>query len=139
LQIHNMLKKAGMLTATVREHVAQKSGATDGSARGGEQGLPSVAPTGSLQVEVQNASPLEQKVEHPVTGQRLVNRRLVKKADYLRHGRPADLAWVIGQVKTLAGMGIPPTKIASALVRTGVRRGDGSDVKPEDVTRWAAT
>ena len=73
-----------------------------------------------------------------MTSQRLVNWRTVQRPDYLRHGRPLDLAWVRGQVKTLQGMKIPAERIAAALVKTGVRRGDGSDVEAGDVARWTA-
>ena len=130
LQVQNILRRAGMLKVTIGEALADKKRAPP--AGPGGQPLP-VAQNGSLQPEVENA----RAEVHPTTGQRLVNRRVVKKADYLRHGRPADLAWLRGQVATLRGMGISAEKIASALVKTGVRRGDGSDVRPEDVTRWA--
>src|SRR5882672_1491242 len=119
------------LTATVREHVEKKAPPTGP----GGQPLP-VAQVETLALQVEDATLLSQKVEHPATGQRLVNRRLVRKPDFLRHGAPLDMLWVTGQVRTLAAMGIPAARIASALVKTGVRRGDGSDVGAEDVARW---
>jgi integrase len=122
------------LAALAAARAKKKNGATVATSPGGQRGKATEAPTTSLAVQVEEASA---KVEHPVTGQRLVNRRTVQRPDYLRHGRPLDLAWVRGQVKTLQGMKIPAERIASALVKTGVRRGDGSDVEAGDVQRWA--
>lgn len=124
-------KEKPVLKATIGEALAQKKAPPVGP---GGRAAPAT-PKESVDERFEKST-LNAEVSHPVTGQRLVNRRVVKKADYLRHGRPADLAWLIGQAKTLAGMGVSVEKIAGALVRTGVRRGDGSDVGAEDVSRW---
>jgi len=141
-QVHRILKGAGMLkslTASIGELAKKKNGATVATSPGGQRGKATEAPEERVALQVEDASAIASITEHPVTGQRLVNRRTVQRPDYLRHGRPLDLAWVRGQVKTLQGMKIPAERIASALVKTGVRRGDGSDVEAGDVARWTAS
>jgi site-specific recombinase XerD len=85
-------------------------------------------------VEVQKSNVIQL---HPETGQRLVNRRQVVKPDYLRDGKPLDVGWVRRQVKALVARELGPQKIVEVLTRAGVRRGDGSKVWIDDVTRWS--
>ena len=76
---------------------------------------------------------------HPQTGQRLVSRRIVAKPDYLRDGKPLDLEWVRRQCRALVARETLPMKIVEVLTKAGVRRGDGSKVWVDDVTRWSAS
>lgn len=83
---------------------------------------------------VEQASAAPTAIDHG--SQRLVNRRLVKKPDFLRNGAPLDVRWAIEQVHALRDLKTPSHKIVAALDRVGVRRGDGSPITVADVERW---
>lgn len=106
---------------------------------GSSKGAPEESMAGvekSVPYEVENAKSNVIQL-HPQTGQRLVSRRVVAKPDYLRDGKPLDLEWVRRQVKALNGREVLPQKIVDVLTKAGVRRGDGSKLWIDDVTRWS--
>jgi integrase len=85
-------------------------------------------------------------VIHEATGQPLVDRRVtqemrrrvVKAPDFLRDGKPADVAVLKTLAKRLESKGRSLRLIVTAMKAVKVTRGDGSALTAEDVTRWLA-
>lgn len=77
----------------------------------------------------------KETMSHPVTGQPLVSRRIAKP-EFLRNGRPLDLAWVKKQAKGMHDKGRSARMIKIVLHKVGVRKADGSEIEESDVERW---
>jgi site-specific recombinase XerD len=98
-------------------------------------------PTGipGVNIGAQTLEAIRDDIEtHPTTGQPL-RRRVVGvtiKPDYLRAGRPLDLAWVRKQANGLRANGRSSKLVAVVLSRVGVTRADGSAIDEGDVEKW---